>query len=83
MANEKMNSKITIFVNNQAFEIDRRDLTGGEVKRLAAIPGDYELFQVRGDQTVPVGDEQQVELNEKLHFRAIPAATFGINGIAS
>ncbi len=77
MAIEKNTSKLTLFVNNQSFETEQREMTGGQVKQLAGIPADYELFRVRGDQTVPVGDEQQVEIVEKLHFRAIPAATFG------
>jgi len=77
MAIEKNTLKLTLFVNNQSFETEQREMTGGQVKQLAGIPADYELFRVRGDQTVPVGDEQQVEISEKLHFRAIPAATFG------
>jgi hypothetical protein len=82
MTNEKSKSKFTIFVNNQPFETEEHQLTGAQVKQLAGIPSDYELFQVRGDHTVPVGNEEIVHIHEKLHFRAIPAGTFGENGPA-
>src|ERR1043166_7319137 len=67
----------TIFVNNRPFETHAHELTGSQVKQLASVPADYELFEVRGEQTVPVGNEEEVHIHEKLHFRAIPAGTFG------
>jgi hypothetical protein len=48
-----------------------------EIKNLAAVPADYELFEVKGDQTVPVGNDQEVKIHDHLHFRAIPSGTFG------
>jgi hypothetical protein len=68
----------TIFVNNNAFTTHEHQLTGAQIKALAKVPADYELFEVRGDQTIPVGNDQAVQIHEKLHFRAIPAGTFGI-----
>lgn len=67
----------TIFVNNNPFTTHEHHLTGAQIKELAKVPADYELFEVRGDQTVPVGNDQEVQIHEKLHFRAIPAGTFG------
>jgi hypothetical protein len=67
----------TIFVNNMSSATPEHELTGAQIKMLAAVPVDYELFQVQGDHTVPVGNEQLVHLHNNDHFRAIPAGTFG------
>jgi hypothetical protein len=72
-----MPPKFNIFVNNKQFQTDAHELSGAQIKQLAGVPGDYELFEVRGDQTVPVGNEQIVHIHDNLHFRAIPAGTFG------
>ena len=70
----------TIFVNNNPFSTHEHRLTGAQIKNLAKVPNDYEFFEVRGDQTIPVGNDQEVQIHEKLHFRAIPAGTFGTRG---
>lgn len=67
----------TIFVNNNEFHTSEHQLTGAQIKALAGVPNDYELFEVKGEHTAPVGNEQVVEIHNKLHFRAIPAGTFG------
>lgn len=69
--------QITIFVNNVSFTTQERKLSGAQIKALAGVPSDYELFQVKGDQTLPIGAEQVVHLENNDHFRAIPAGTFG------
>lgn len=73
----KKNHKLTFYVNNQPFETTEHELTGAAIKALARIPADYELFEVQGSETIPVGDNQVVRIHEKLHFRAIPPGTFG------
>ncbi len=67
----------TIFVNNQPYTTSEHQLTGSQIKSLAGVPADYELFKVEGANTVPVGNQEEVHIHEKLHFRAIPAGTFG------
>lgn len=69
--------EFTIYVNNKPFHTDKHELTGAQIKALAGIPADYELFEVRGDQTLAIGDDQVVHIHNDLHFRAIPAGTFG------
>jgi hypothetical protein len=71
------NHEVKIFVNNQAFETANADLTGAQIKALAAIPGDYELFRVEGQNSIPVGNDEHLHLHENEHFRAIPSGTFG------
>jgi len=69
--------QFTIFVNNKEFHTDKHELTGAQIKTLAGIPADYELYEVKGDQTVPIGNDQVVRIHNDIHFRAIPAGTFG------
>ncbi len=67
----------TIIVNNQRFETGSKKLTGLQIKSLAGIPADYELFAVQGSTTVPVGNAEMIDLKKDAEFRAIPAGTFG------
>jgi hypothetical protein len=73
----KHEHEITIFINNKAFQTDKKEMTGLEIKALAGVPADYELFLEKGDQTVPVANNEVVHLHEKIRFRAIPAGSFG------
>lgn len=67
----------TITVNNQEFTTAEKEMTGQEIKALAGLPSDYELFIVRGGNSVPVANGETIHLHEKAEFRAIPAGTFG------
>ncbi len=73
----------TIFVNNNPFTTSEHTLTGAQIKELARVPSDYELFEIRGDQTVPVGNDTEVHIHNNMQFRAIPAGTFGTLGITT
>lgn len=80
MPEDKSEHEITFFVNNEPVKTKERELTGAQIKSLAGIPADYQLFEVQGQQSVPVADSQVVKIHENLHFRAIPAGTFGTDG---
>jgi len=69
--------KFTIFVNNKEISTSEHELTGAAIKALAGIPADYELYEVKGDKTEPIGDQTTVKIHNQMHFRAIPAGTFG------
>jgi hypothetical protein len=75
--------QITIFVNNKPLTTAPRELVGAEIKRLAAIPADYALYEVRGNQSSKVPDDKIVPLVQDLQFRAIPPGTFGVHAIPS
>ncbi len=79
MTAEKSHAVFTITVNNIPFETRDHQLTGAQIKALAGIPSDYELFEVRGTNSDPVADGQVVHIANHLAFRAIPAGTFGIH----
>ncbi len=80
---EEKKHELTIFVNNQPFKTSKHELTGAQIKALAGVPADYELFEVKGDQTVSIGDSQEVHIHNDLHFRAIPSGTFGERDVTS
>ena len=67
----------TITVNANAFPTNQKVMTGTQIKTLAGIPPEYELFEVRGSNSVPVGNGESVHIHEGSAFRAIPAGTFG------
>ncbi len=72
-----------IFVNNKRFTTDSDQLTSDQIKQLASIPPNYELFVVHGNESVPIGPSQTVEIRNGEHFRAIPPGTFGTDAITS
>ena len=69
--------QFVIFVNNVEFSTPEHVLTGLQIKQLASIPSDYELFEVKGETSTPILDEDKVHIHQRAHFRAIPAGTFG------
>jgi len=73
----------TIVVNNKDFSTHEHELTGLAIKTLAGIPPEYELFEVKGDKTEAVGNDQVVHIHNNMQFRAIPAGTFGRHGTAA
>jgi hypothetical protein len=76
--NARDKPKFTFFVNNNEFTTHEHELTGSAIKTIAGIPPDYELFEVKpNDKTDPIGDATKVRIHTGLHFRAIPAGTFG------
>ena len=80
MPESRSKGVFAFFVNNQEHVSGDHELTGSRIKQLAGVPTDYELFQVRGNDIVPVGNEEAVRIPENTHFRAIPAGTFGKHG---
>jgi hypothetical protein len=83
MSQSRAKTTLKFFVNNEPFEASVSELTGAQLMQLAGVPGDYELFQVRGSETFPVGNEEELQIHEHSHFRAIPAATFGSHGTST
>ena len=77
MTAPKKDHSYTITVNGNPFTTHDEKLTGSQIKSLAGIPPEYELFEVRGDHSVPVANTEVVHIHEGSAFRAIPAGTFG------
>ena len=75
---ERDGATFTFFVNNNEAQTSEHELSGSQVKDLGRVPADYELFEVVGDHTVPIGNQQPVKMHNQMHFRAIPPGTFGL-----
>jgi hypothetical protein len=78
MAENQSQATFTIFVNNIELTTVAHELTGAQIKGLASIPDDYELFEVLGNSSSdPIPDNNLIHIHQNLHFRAIPSGTFG------
>ncbi|MFA5943557.1 MAG: multiubiquitin domain-containing protein [Candidatus Thermoplasmatota archaeon] len=79
--------KHTIHVNNKPYQTESDELTGAQIKALAAPGGvkpDYELFLVHEPGSGPpvdeaIGDSQVVKIRNGMKFRAIPAGNRGMD----
>lgn len=74
---EKMNH---FFVDAKKYETAQTALTGAEIKAIAKIPANYQLFlEEEGEKADrAIADGEAVNLDERTkHFFAVPPATFG------
>jgi Multiubiquitin len=64
---------ITIEVNNKSYEAPRMEMTGAEIKRLAGVPLDFQLYRLHGasQRLDPIENDQLVKLHEHERFRAV------------
>ncbi len=67
------------YVDGKEFETAKDHLTGLEIKNIAGVPGNYQLFQEEtGDlPDKAISDGETVSVVRKEHFFAVPPATFG------
>jgi hypothetical protein len=70
-------AKHTISVDDREYEIAEQYLSGTQIKVLAGIASDYQLFlEAHGDDQ-PVADDSSVKIHSNMKFYALPPATFG------
>lgn len=67
---------IIIKVNKNDVTVTSHRLTGEDIKKAAieqgvAIQSDFSLFEVKNKKLVPVGDNEEVTVNDNSVFRAI------------
>jgi hypothetical protein len=80
MSDHKDNHPNHFFVDAKKFETDRTELTGLEIKTIANVPANYQLFlEVGGDDPDrAISDAETLDMRDKpKHFYAVPPATFG------
>jgi hypothetical protein len=68
------------FVDNKKYETEHTSLKGLEIKTIAAVAANYQLFlEEHGNAPDrPISDSEDVDLkNPPKHFYAVPTATFG------
>lgn len=72
--------KYHYFVDRKKYESDHSSITGGEIRQVASVPANYQLFleQTGGDPDRMISDAEALDLSKRpLHFFAVPPATFG------
>lgn len=67
------------FVDGNKYETDKSFLTGLQIKDIAKIPSNYQLFlEEEGDKPDrAISDSETVSVAHHEHFFAVPPATFG------
>ena len=68
------------FVDAKKYETAQAALTGAQIKAIASVPANYQLFlEEEGDRPdLAIADGEAVNLTDKVrHFFAVPPATFG------
>jgi hypothetical protein len=68
------------FVDAKKYETAQTALTGAEIKAIASVAANYQLFlEEEGDKPdKAIGDGEAENLTERVkHFFAVPPATFG------
>lgn len=68
------------FVDAKKYETAQTALTGAEIKAIAGVATNYQLFlEEEGDKPdKAISDGEAVDLKERVkHFFAVPPATFG------
>ena len=70
---------ITIFVNDRSVQFNSDLVTGSEIKSRAGIASDSILYELRGDNRVPVGDSEQIRIHENEHFLDVPGGTVSMS----
>ena len=68
------------FVDGKQYETDQPSLSGLQIKTIASVPPNYQLFlEEKGNAPdTPIADSTAVDvLPPPKHFYAVPPATFG------
>lgn len=65
----KPQHEVEITVNNKPVTVPRHT-TGAEIKKLAGVPADFQLFVVRGDHEDEIADDEKVTVRPKQRFIA-------------
>jgi hypothetical protein len=63
---------ITILVNDKPVSFNSDTVTGSEIKAKAGVPPDSILYELRGEERIPVGDNERVRIHEHERFLATP-----------
>lgn len=78
--NEHKPTEYHFFVDNKKFDTDRAHLTTMQIKELAGVPANYQLFLEEHGHAPDraLSDSETIDLqNPPKHFYAVPPATFG------
>jgi hypothetical protein len=66
---------VTIFVNDKPVEFNTNIVTGSIIKSKAGVPSDSILYELRGNDRIPIGDSEQIKIREHERFLDVPGGT--------
>ncbi len=66
---------ITIFVNDAPVIFNTDMVTGSEIKAKAGVSADSTLYELRGENKIPIGDNERIKIHEKERFLDVPTGT--------
>jgi hypothetical protein len=69
--------KHEIFINEVKHDVDADSLSGAQLRALAGVPADYQLFLEQPGDDKPIADGDSVKLKNGMKFYTLPPATFG------
>jgi Multiubiquitin len=69
--------KHKILINDKEYVVEAKTLSGAQIKALAGIPAEYQLFLEQPGEDRPIPDATSVKLHDGMKFYSLPPATFG------
>ncbi|MGC8516187.1 MAG: multiubiquitin domain-containing protein [Thermoplasmata archaeon] len=61
-----------IFVNKKRLLVSENTLSGKQILEIAGLnPAEYDLYRVQGQKSEPIQQNQEVKIENGLHFNAI------------
>lgn len=69
---EKKPHEIKIFVNDKPIVFEMHEVTGAQIKAQAAVPPDSILYELRGENRIPIGNDEQIKIHENEKFLDVP-----------
>ena len=66
-----------VHINKKLYVVHDPVLSGEQLKKLAGIPLENQLFLEHGGRDIPIGDQQGVTMENGLHFYDVAPGTFG------
>jgi hypothetical protein len=65
---EKKPREIKIFVNDKVIFFDTQQVTGAQIKSKASVPSDSILYELHGENRIPIGNDEQIKIHENEKF---------------
>jgi hypothetical protein len=59
--------QVEIVVNNKVVLVPK-ETTGAEIKELAGLPADFQLFLIKGDEETEIENDEQIKVHKKMRF---------------
>jgi hypothetical protein len=76
---DKKHKKVHIFINGVGFEVTQAKMTGAQLKALAAIPAENQIFEDAPGHhdDIQVLDDAPIHLKNNMKFYDVPVGNFG------